>query len=104
MKMEREGRDEKNVKWILIISLIMFFVLEWWYFLNSSFPYAFFNFWFFIYFVNILSVVLTITFATLDKAGFWEPEITYQLTIFFFILSMALFFVSQLQLISNVAY
>jgi len=104
MTMEKERREGKNVKWVLIISLIIFFVLEWWYFLNYSFPYASFDFWFFIYFINILSVVLTITFATLNKAGFWETEITYQLTIFFFILSMALLFVSQLQLILKVAY
>lgn len=104
MVMEKGRREEKNVKWVLVISLIMFFVLKWWYFLDHSFPYASFDFWFFIYFINILSVILTVTFATLDKAGFWETEITYQLTIFFFILSMTLLFVSHLQLVLIVSY
>jgi hypothetical protein len=102
--MERGKREERNVKWILIISLIMFFVLKWWYFSDYVFPYAFFDLWFFIYFINILSVVLTITFAALSKAGFWETEIIYQLTIFFFILSMSLLLVSQFQLILRVIY
>jgi len=104
MRIEKERGEEKNVKWLLIVSLIMFFVLEWWYFLDDLFPYTFFDFWFFIYFINVLSVMLAITFATLDKAGFWEREITYQLAIFFFVLSMALFFVSHLQLVLRVTY
>ena len=101
---KKDRRKEKNVKWILVISLITFFVLKWWYFLDNSLPYVFFDFWFFIYLINILSVVLAITFAALNKAGFWETEITYPLTIFFFILSMALLFVSHLQLILMVAH
>jgi hypothetical protein len=102
--MEKERKEEKNVKWVLIISLIMFFVLKWWYFLDHPFPYVFFDFWFFIYLINILSVILAITFATLNKAGLWETEITYHLTVFFFILSMTLLSVSHLQLILRVAY
>jgi len=102
--MEKERREEKDVKWILIVSLIMLFVLKWWYFSGGSFPYLFFDVWFFTYFINILSVILTITFAALNKAGFWETEITYQLTIFFFILSMALLFVYHIQLVLMVAY
>ena len=101
--MEKE-REEKNVKWTLIVSLIMLFVLKWWYFSGGSFPYLFFDFWFFAYFINILSVILTITFAALNKAGFWETEITYQLTIFFFILSMVLLFVYHIQLVLMVVY
>jgi len=99
-----ETREEKNVKWVLIVSLIMFFVLKWWYFLDSSFPYTVFDIWFFIYLINILSVILTITFAALNKTGFWDAEVTYQLAIFFFVVSMALFFVAQLQIVSTVVY
>ena len=102
--MERGTREERNVKWVLIVSLIMFFVLKWWYFLNCPLPYAFFDFWFFIYLINILSVILTITFAALNKTDFGDREVTYQLSIFFFVVSMALLFVSQLQLILTVAY
>ena len=102
--MEKESREGKDVKWVLIVSLVMFFVLEWWYFLDLPFSYVSFGFWFLIYFINILSVVLTVTLATLNKAGFWETEITYQVTIFFFILSMVLFFVSQFELILRVVY
>jgi len=101
--MEKERREEKNVKWVLIVSLIMFFVLKWWYFLDRPFPYTFFDFWFFLYFINILSVILTITFAALNRSGL-ETEITYQLSVFFFILSMALLFVSHFQFILIVAY
>ena len=79
-----------------------FFVLKWWYFLDFSFPYAFFDFWFFIYLINISSVILTITFAALNKTGFWDTEVTYQLAIFFFVVSMALLFVSHLQLVLTV--
>ena len=99
-----ETREEKNVKWVLIVSLIMFFVLKWWYFLDSSFPYTVFDIWFFIYLINILSVILTITFAALNKTGFWDTEVTYQLAIFFFVVSMALFFLSQLELVLTVVY
>jgi len=102
--MAMERREEKNVRWVLIISLIMFFVLESWYFLDRSFPYDSFDFWFLIFLINVLSVILTITLATLNKAGFWETEITYQLTIFFFILSMVLLFVSHFQLIPGFVY
>jgi len=97
-----EMREEKNVKWVLIVSLIMFFVLKWWCFLGYSLPYRSFDFWFFIYLINLLSVILTITFATLNKTGFWDTEVTYQLAIFFFVVSMALLFVSHLQLVLTV--
>jgi len=100
--MERETREKRDVKWVLMVSLIMFFVLKWWYILGRPSPYAFFDFWFLIYLINILSVILTITFAALNKTPFGDTEVTYQLTIFFFIVSMALLFVSQLQLVLTV--
>ena len=102
--MEKESREGKDVRWVFIVSLVMFFVLKWWYFLDLPFSYVSFDFWFLIYFINILSAVLTVTFAALNKTGFWETEITYQLTIFFFILSMVLLFVSQFELILRVVY
>ena len=96
-----EKSEKKNIKWILIVSIIQFFILKWWYFLGVSFSYSVFDFWFLIYLLNILSTTLSITFASLHTTNFLDRELIHQLTIFFFILSMSLFFISNLELIFN---
>jgi len=94
------AEKEHDVKWILIISLILFFALEgvFYYFPYSHF-YVLFNFWWFVDFINLLFIILTVTFATLNKVGFLDKELTYQMTVSSFIISMALIFVSNLRLL-----
>jgi len=91
--------EEQDAKWILIISLILFFALEAviYYFPYRS--YVPFNFWWYIDFINLFFIILTVTFATLNKVGFWSRELTYRLAVYFFIISMALIFISNLRLL-----
>jgi len=93
------AKEERDVKWILVISLILFFVFEG---IFNYFPYRsyiLFNFWWYIDYINLFFIMLTITFATLNKVGFWDKELTYKIAVYSFIISMALIFVSSLRML-----
>jgi len=91
--------EEHDAKWILAISLILFFAFmgNFYYFPYRS--YVLFNFWWFIDYINLFVIILTVTFATLNKVGFMNKELTYNLSVYFFIISMALIFVANLRLL-----
>ena len=91
--------EEHDVKWILIISLILFFVFEGAFFYFPPRSYVLFNFWWFIDFINLFFIILTVTFATLNKVGFGDRDLTYQIAVYCFIISMALIFVSSFRLL-----
>lgn len=94
------SKEERNVKWILIISLILFFVLEGvFYYFPYRYFYVLFNFWWFVDFINLFFIILTVTFATLNKVGFLDKELTYQIAVYSFIISMTLIFISNLRLL-----
>jgi len=81
--------DQRNIKWVLIISLIMFFV-SFAFGLPYSYPGS--SIWFFISRVDALLFIATITTGALFTTGFARKELMYRLTIYFFIISMGLFF------------
>lgn len=94
------AKEERDVKWILIISLILFFVLEGvFYYFPYRYFYVLFNFWWFVDFINLFFIILTVTFATLNKVDFLDKELTYQIAVYSFIISMTLIFVSNLRLL-----
>jgi len=87
--------EQKNVKWIMIISVLMFFVSA----LLS--PSLFFfggygtrndGIWFIIGRLDALFFVATITTATLFSVNFGKKELTYKLSVYFFLISMGIFF------------
>jgi len=84
--MEERG----NVKWILIISLAMFFIsmgLPILFLYGSSYPAITSR-------IDALFFLATITVATLYTTGFGKKELMYRLAIYLFIFSMGLFFLS----------
>jgi len=91
--------EEQDVKWILAISLILFFVLEGIFYYFPYHFYVMYTFWWFIDFINLFFVILAVTFATLNKVGFFERELTYHLAVYSFIVSMALVVISNLRLL-----
>jgi len=93
------AREEKNVKWILIISLILLFVFEGIFYYFPYRSYVLFNFWWYVDYLNLFFIILTVTFSTLNKVGFWDRELTYHLSVYFFIISMALIFISNFRLL-----
>lgn len=96
-------QEERNVKWILTISLILLLASTW-FGAVSFYPYyprrepsildvvAFY-----INRIDILFFVATITTATLSTTGFGKKELMFKISIYLFIISMALFFVSILK-------
>lgn len=91
--------EEHDAKWILVISLILFFVFEGIFFYYPYRSYVMFTFWWFIDYINLFFIIITVTFATLNKVGFFDKELTYQIAVYSFIISMTLIFVSNLRLL-----
>jgi len=96
--------ERRSVIWILIISIIMFFVTAW---IGPSLVYVPYYppreptveefIWFYINRTNVLLFVATITSATLFTAGFWRKELMYKLSILLFTVSMGLLFITFLK-------
>lgn len=93
------AEKEQDIKWILIISLILFFAFAGAFYYFPYRSYVLFNIWWYIDFMNLFFILLTVTFATLNKVGFWDKELTYRLAVYFFIISIALIFISNLRLL-----
>jgi hypothetical protein len=96
------AEEKQDVKWILVISLILFFVFEGAFYNFYYYPpgsYVLFNIWWYIYFINLFFIILAVISSTLNKVGFWDKELTYQLAVYSFIVSMALIFVSSLRML-----
>ena len=91
--------EEHDAKWILVISLILFFVFEGIFFYFPYRSYVMFTFWWFIDYINLFFIIIAVTSATLNKVGFLDKELTYQIAVYSFIISMALIFVSNLRLL-----
>ena len=94
-------KSEKNLKWILIISIVMFFWQTWMTLLMTPGGYYFTpDFWYYIRNVTTLSFIIPVISAALHTANFWEEEYLYKTSIGAFIVSMSLLFVSSLSWIS----
>ena len=90
-----EGKVErKDVKWILVASLITFVFMFYSITGYSYYPYPFRvkDFWFYVNIINILLLVLTIMFSSLYLSEF-EDKVIYKATIYAFITSMLSLFV-----------
>jgi len=95
---------EKNVRWLLLVSVIMFFaslfasVLIYvpYYYLPRA-PSPLDTLLFYVNRIDTLLFIATITTAAIHTAGFGRKEITYRLTVTLFLVSMALFFVTFLK-------
>jgi len=95
---------EKNVKWVLVISVIMFFAsifasvliyVPYYYLPRALSPLD--TIVFYINRIDTLLFIATITTTTIHIAGFGRKETTYRLSLILFIISMALFFVTFLK-------
>jgi len=92
--------EQRSVKWILIISLIMFFAS-----MAYALPYSYpgsqrsiwDTVWYYIIRVDTLLFIATITTGTLFTTGFGKKERMHKLTIYFFLISMGLFFLGFLR-------
>jgi hypothetical protein len=96
-------QEERNVKWLLIISIIMLWVVLY----GFSLPYAPYYytsrpwtildhiFWW-VSRIDVLCFIATITMATLFTAGFGNKNSIYKASIYLFIASMALLFIGVL--------
>jgi hypothetical protein len=95
-------KSEKNMKWVLTVSLIMFFwstfmttILQTGYYFKAG-P------WYYLRNISNLSLTLTIISATLYTADFWKKEQIYKIALGTFIISMSLLFISNMSWISMV--
>lgn len=92
--------EQKNVKWVLIISIIMFFAS-----IGYALPYSYpgslrspwDTLWYVLGRIDTLLFIATITTGTLFTTNFARKELTYRLTIYLFIVSMGLFFTGFLK-------
>ncbi|UCG45047.1 MAG: hypothetical protein JSV58_06675 [Candidatus Bathyarchaeota archaeon] len=92
--------SERSLKWILIISLVMFFWQTWMTLLMTPGYYFTPDFWYYIRNVTTLSFIIPVLSATLHTADFWDKEYLYKISIGTFIVSMSLLFVTSLSWIS----
>jgi hypothetical protein len=111
-------QTERNVKWVLVISLIMFSFFAWpfsgFLFIGSLFSLPFYHLppnytliefvWYVINHADLPLFLLTITFATLFMSGFGRKELLYRLSIYSFALSMAFLFITFLQMLFGLPY
>jgi len=112
-------QEYRDVKWILVISLILLWI-SW---PISSFGFLFFGAisslpvyhlpprytpielaWYGINRADVLTFMLTVTFAALFTTDFGKKELWYKLSIYLFITSMALFFIVFLQTLIGLPY
>jgi len=101
-------QEERSVKWILVISLIMIPVST----MMGTLMYPYYSYYysarqpdalealsFYINRVDILFFIATMTIAALSTTGFGSKALLSRLAIYLFLISMALFSVSVLRLL-----
>jgi len=93
--------EERSVRWILIVSLVFLFASTW------LGPYFFGGYYTrrdildtFLYYVNridILLFVATVATATLSTTGFGQKDMMFRVSVYLYVISMALFCLSILR-------
>jgi len=94
--------EERSVRWILIVSLVFLFASTW------LGPLFFGGYYYprrdiletFLYYVNridILFFVATVATATLSTTGFGQKDMMFRVSVYLYIISMALFCLSILR-------
>ena len=99
-------QDERNVKWILIISVLMvlpsilmgFYVYPWYSYPPRQ-PTTLDYVWLFISRIGTLAFIVTITTATLATTGFARKDLMYKASVYLFVVSMLLLFVSLIKVL-----
>jgi len=102
----KELHEERNVKWILVISLIMIPVATFTgaiispsYYYPPRQPDALEVVSFYLNRIDILCFIATMTIATLATTGFGSKALLSRIAVYLFLISMALFFVSVLKVL-----
>lgn len=95
---------KRDVKWILIISLIMLFWSVWSTLLMTGGYYFTPDYWNYLRNINVLSFIITIGLATLCTTNPWKSGPTFKATIVMFVVSMMLFFISNMQWVTTALY
>lgn len=104
-------QESKDVKWILAISLVMFFLLVYLVpsliYIGPTYLYVpaprttADMFWYYVNRVDMLLFIATITTATLFAAGYGKYQLVHRLTISFFLVAMGFFFLSFVRLLTT---
>ena len=111
-------QEEKNVKWILIVSMILLWVsmppgitLFFGGFLYNLPVYNLPHYattieliWYFINRPHILTFILTTTFTALYHSNIGQKQLFYKLSVYLFIVSMASFFITFAQTLIGLPY
>jgi fatty acid desaturase len=98
---EKSLEAKKDTKWILIVSLIMFFYFAYttpptyWALSPSGVSTSRPDNWYYAGTAAVLFFLITILLATLHTAGFGKGTPLYQTTILFFIIAVLLSFVNK---------
>jgi hypothetical protein len=92
---------KRDVKWLLVTSLIMFFWSTWSTLMMTGY-YFIAGPWYYLRNITVLSFVITISLATLYTTNFWKAEPIFKATIVMFIISISLFFISNMQWITYI--
>ena len=111
-------QSERNVKWILGVSLYIFLLyclpFSSTIFFGGFLRLLFYNLphlytsieliWYFINNIDTLFFLLTITFATLFISGFGDKNIMFKLSVYFFLASNCFLFIRFLQMLVGMPY
>jgi len=101
-------QEERNVKWMLVMSVIMLGVSTflgaiiyqpYYYGYPPREPTALDVISFYLNRIDILLFIVTVTMATLATTGFGKKDLMYKASIYLFTISMILLFVSVLKLL-----
>lgn len=101
--------EQKSVKWILIISIIMFFsgvvygqtllVPYYAYIYPGAQQSIWDRIWYTLNRIDVLLFIAAIATGTLFTAGYGRKDTTYRVTVYLFMISMALLFVGFIRLL-----
>jgi len=93
--------EERSVRWILIVSIVFLFASTWLgpLFFGSYYPRrdTLETFLFYISRIDILFFVATVATATLSTTGFGQKDMMFTVSVYLYIISMALFCLSILR-------
>jgi len=92
---------KRDVKWLLVTSLIMFFWSTWSTLMMTGYYFRA-DPWYYLRNTTVLSFIITISLAALYTTNFWKAEPIFKATIVMFIISISLFFISNMQWITYI--
>ena len=117
-KGQNQMQEEKNVKWILIVSMILLWI-SWPPGITPIFGGFLYNLpvyylphyataiellWYFVNRLHILTFLLTITFTALHHSNIGRKQLFYKLSVYLFIVSMTSCFITFAQMLISLPY